>query len=221
MSSKQKNQYISGSTRVLPIGYGTLVSWKTTKRDKYKLGKNNGEIINEFGKAPKKDFDVSDSLKKRGVTQYNHDKFTEEDIHRILDSIDKDQKKNTNNKSKDGYGQYYYPKSPYGFDKNENKPLPTSKEKTNKKWTEHTNEEKGWAYSQKQQQSKLSTAKKEDKYDINFLEATQNDWFQGGDVVNGKATGKRYDYDTPASRTAMMKEYEKYLKNPLRYIQTH
>lgn len=58
-----------------------------------KLGMDDSAIIQTAYAMRDADKKVSKSLKDRGVTQYNHDKFSEADIHRILDAIDKDKKK--------------------------------------------------------------------------------------------------------------------------------
>lgn len=62
---------------------------------------------------------------------------------------------------------------------------------------------------------KLETAKKSDLWDLDFLEAVQNDWFMVDDPMESKNS------NSPGAKQAMLKEYEKYLKDPEKYWQNH
>lgn len=61
-------------------------------------------------------------------------------------------------------------------------------------------------YSEEERKEAMNSARKNDRYDINFLETVQNDSFSGG---------KHYN------RQKMLSEYSKYLKNPAEYMTTH
>lgn len=61
-------------------------------------------------------------------------------------------------------------------------------------------------YSEEERKEAMNSARKSDRYDINFLETVQNDSFSGG---------KHYN------RQKMLSEYSKYLKNPAEYMTTH
>ena len=61
-------------------------------------------------------------------------------------------------------------------------------------------------YSEEERKEAMNSARKNDRYDINFLETVQNDSF---------SAGKHYN------RQKMLSEYSKYLKNPAEYMTTH
>lgn len=158
---------------------------------------SNGGLIGIIG-APKGD-----------VTRY-----------KVKENLQKSEKA----KNHDPYAERYG-KSPYNYDKNELKPInfskDTKKSVKNRSWTDHTSEEKSWAYSTKEQQTKMANARNKDLWDMNFLEATQNEWFQGGDHINGKYNGKQYGGRSKAEADAeALKQYKKYLQNPYRYATT-
>ena len=113
--------------------------------------------------------------------------------------------------------------APYGYDKNENKPVAFEDRKNSKDrdWNDHTDVEKEWAYDSETQKKKFENARANDMWDLNFLEAAQNEWFMGGDHINGKYNSERYGgRSKEEADNEMLKQYKKYLQNPHRYMST-
>jgi len=77
----------------------------------------------------------------------------------------------------------------------------------NRDWKDYTEEEKKYTLSEATKKNKMDLAKTKDDYDIDYLEAIQNDWFLSNDYPDAKKT--RHS------------EYKKYLDNPYRYMSTH
>lgn len=77
----------------------------------------------------------------------------------------------------------------------------------NRKWTDHTDEEKKYAYTDAEKKSEMKLAKEKDQYNIDFLETIQNDYFLSD--------------DHPDNKKIRQQEYKKYLDNPYRYMSTH
>lgn len=76
----------------------------------------------------------------------------------------------------------------------------------NKKWTDYHESEKDYLYSPSEKQKAISDSKK-DRYNLDFLETIQNDYFLGD--------------SHPDNAKIRQTEYKKFLDNPRRYMSTH
>ena len=76
----------------------------------------------------------------------------------------------------------------------------------NRRWDDYTEEERPYILS-KEEKTKLKNMAKKGDYNMDYLEAIQNDWFLSDDHPNAKSTRQS--------------EYNKFLDNPHRYMSTH